>query len=154
MAFTDVLNRIETHAQTAGNSLTNAIKDVKIGYPKAPAAGGRSVRIFWGGEVKPAKMGDSELVLNGQMVSDLVVIVAFWSLSNLSEETAEVIELEARAFTAAFRTAVLGDAQLNGNVTDLYLQHGDTDFPVLAGTQYRTVTFEAICDFTEYTLAP
>ena len=150
MAFSDVLNRIETHATTAGASLTVPITDVKIGYPKAT---GRCVRIFWGGEVRPVKMGDSEQVLNGQMVSDLVVIVAFWPLSNLSETMAETIELEARAFTAAFRTAVLGDSQLNGNVTDLYLQHGETDFPVLAGTQYRTVTFEAICDFTEYPLA-
>lgn len=151
MAFSDILNAIETHAQTAGNGLSNPIKDVKIGYPKA--SGSRCVRIFWGGETAPERMGDAPRVLNGELVADVIVVVAFWTLSNLSEDMAEVVELEARAFMAAFRTAVLGDSQLGGASTDLAMHYGETEFPVLAGAQYRTLTIEIVTDFSEYTLA-
>lgn len=151
MAFSDILNAIETHATTAGATLTPALANVKIGYPKAS---NRAVRIFWGGETAPERMGESPRVLNGEMVADVIVVVAFWALSNLSEEMAELIELEARAFTAAFRTAVLGDSQLGGASKDLTVGYGTTDFPLLAGAAWRTVTFEIVTDYTEYTLAP
>lgn len=153
MAFADVLNTIETHAQTAANALSNPIKDVKIGYPKAPQAGGRSVRIFWGGEIDPAHIG-ARRTLNSEMVGDIVVVIAFWSLSSLSEEQAEVVELEARAFAAGFRSAINGDAQLGGNVTDLDLSDATPEFPVLAGAQYRTVTYELATAYTETTRSP
>lgn len=150
MSFTAVLDAIETHATTAGASLTIPITNVKIGYPKAD---GRCVRIFWGGEAEPIRMG-AHRVLNGELVADLIVVIAFWPLSTLSAEQAEVVELEARALTAAFRTAVLGDSQLGGQSTDLTLGYGQTDFPILAGALYRTVSFEITTDFSEYVLAP
>jgi hypothetical protein len=151
MAFTDILTAIETHATTAGAGLTNPITNVRIGYPKAAH---RSARIFWGGETAPVRLGDNPRVLNGELVSDTIVVIVFWSLSNLSDDLAEIIELEARAFTAAFRTAVLGDSQLGGQSTDLEVGYGETDFPVLAGAAWRTLTFEIVTDFSEYALAP
>lgn len=149
--FPGVMARLMVHATTAADALTSPIKDVAIAYPKAGSE--RSIRIFWGGETKPRRMGEADEVLNGKMTADLIVVIVFWPLGHDSEDLAESTETEARAFTVAFRTAVLGDARLNGQITDLYLEHGATDFPVLAGTQYRTLTFELIADYSEYAIA-
>lgn len=151
MAFSDVLNAIETHATTAGAALTSPITNVKIGYPKPF---NRAARIFWGGETDPVRMGDSPKVLNGIMVADLIVVMAWWALTTLSDEQAELVELEAQAFTAALRTAILGDSQLGGAKTDLVMRHGATDFIEINGVPWRVLTFEIVTDFSEYTLAP
>lgn len=150
MAYADQLAAVLTHAQAAGGAVSPAITDVVVAYP---APRGRCIRIFYGGETEPVRMGEQR-VLNEEMVGEQIVVVAFWPLNNLSEDQAAGIEVEAYDLKHQLRTRILGDSQLGGMSTDLELGYAEPGFANLAGIPYRTLEMIVTTDFTSYTLAP
>lgn len=148
MAYADQLATVLTHARDAGNAISPAITDVVVAYPSPR---GRCIRIFYGGEVEPVRMG-AQRVLNEEMVGEQIVIVAFWPLNNLSEDQAAGIEVEAYNLKHQLRTRILADSQLGGMSTDLELGYADPGFANLAGIPYRTLEMIVNTDYTSYTL--
>jgi hypothetical protein len=110
MAYSDVKAVILTHATAAGAALTVPLLDVAIAFP-LPAD--RRVRVYYGGEADPAKMG-GRWTLNSEMVGKVTLIAAFWAINALNEDLAVVIDAEMEAFGHELRTRLDGDAQLGG----------------------------------------
>lgn len=151
MDFPAVMNRLELHAKAAGLALRNQVTDVAIGPPTPK--GSRSVRLFYAGEGDPtSKMGGSR-VLNGELVAERIVILGFWQVTNQSETYLETVMLEMRAFKHELRTRILGDAKLNGGITDLYLTFADIDFAAIGTAGFAVLTVECSADYEEYAIA-
>ena len=149
--FDGTVNAVLAHCVAAGAALTNPIVDVAYAHPLPR---GRCIRIFYGGEAEPAHMGSDARVLNGQMVAELIRIVAFWPLSSSGETMAATVEAEVRALKHQIRTRILGDSQLGGLSTDLALSNAITDFGANGGIVYRTLEYEITTDYDEYAIAP
>jgi hypothetical protein len=146
------MEAIKAHAAAAGALMTPAITDVDIGPPMPVSH--RCVRIFYGGEVEPAHMGNETHTMNSQMVSERISLVAWIALSNLSPEQLADVEMTLRAFKHELRTRVLGDSQLGGMATDLAMGMSNVDFGPVGNTNYRTLETEFITDYAEYPIAP
>jgi hypothetical protein len=151
MAYSDQLAAIVVHAQAAGNALTIPLTDVIAAYPAVP---GRCIRIFYGGEAVPTRMGQDSRVLNGQLVAEQIVIMAFWPLRDLRETEAAVLEAEVYNLKHELRTRILGDSQLGGKSTDLDVGYAEPGFAELGGAPYRTLEMIVTTDYIEYPLAP
>lgn len=152
MGFTETIDAVATHATAAGAALSVPITNVAVGWP---VPSGSCVRIYWTGEAEPVRMGGAR-VLNGEMVSDRIVVVAFFRVPDFSETAARNLILDMRLFKHELRTRILGDSQLGGNQTDLEMDYFDGDFISIGreGAIYGTVTTEIVTDMTEYPIAP
>ena len=151
MSYTAQRDAILAHAKTAAAAVNAQWKDVAIGAPIP--IGNRCVRLFYGGESAPQRMGANR-VLNAELVAETVSLIAFWSMSTLDLPAAKAIDDEMYAFKHALRTAVLGDSQLGGQGTDLEMAYAAPDFLVLGGTRWAVLEVEFTCDYTSYTVAP
>lgn len=148
MAYADVKSRLVTHARTAAASLAIPIEDVQVGpaWPK-----GRCVRVYYGGEVDPLRIGSRDLT--GELVAKVTWITAFWPLSALEEELISTVDAEADAFAHALRTAVDGDVDMNGQTDNTTLEHVVLSDEVLGNTRYLVLTWRAVTDYYEYTVS-
>jgi hypothetical protein len=149
MAYSDVKAVILTHATAAGAALTVPLLDVAIAFP-LPAD--RRVRVYYGGEADPAKMG-GRWTLNSEMVGKVTLIAAFWAINALNEDLAVVIDAEMEAFGHELRTRLDGDAQLGGTTTDSMLLDADPDIFVNGSMRYAGVVWRLVSDYVEYTRA-
>lgn len=151
-SYTDRRAVIVTHATAAAAAVDPTWSDVAPGFANL---NGKCVRVYWGGETVPVKMGAEDgNVLNGRMVGDRVVIVAAWPLSNLSTEQAAAIDAEMWAWKHELRTRLQGDATLGGTCTDSDLEYVEPDVVVNAsGTRFATVEAEFLLSYTEYPIS-
>jgi hypothetical protein len=151
MGYAEQRDAILVHAAATAAAIDAQWLDVSIGAPIP--RGDRCIRMFWGGEVEPKKMGASR-VLNGELVSNVISLVAFWAMSGLSEAEIKAIDDEMTTFIAGLRTRVLGDSQLGGQATDLYMEYGQPDFLLIGSARWAVLEVDFITDYTEYTIAP
>jgi hypothetical protein len=148
MAFSDLIDQINTHANASGQALAIPTQaTVALPVPR-----GRCIRTFWIGESGPETMGE-RFVLDAEMVADRIGVVLFIPLGDFNETVARATVLDMRLFKHEFRTRMNGDAQLGGNNTDLRVFDAEIEYPVIGGAQYVTVGFEIVTDFTEYSVA-
>jgi hypothetical protein len=151
MGYKEQRDAILVHTVAAAAAVSAEWTDVQIGAPIP--RGNRCVRLFYGGEVQPVRMG-GQRVLNGELVSESIMLVAFWALPSLDEGSVKALDDEAYDFKHQLRTRVLGDSQLGGTATDLEMSYANPDFLVIGGARWMVLEVEFTSDFTEYTLAP
>lgn len=149
MAYADQIAAIKTHAVAAGAAVTPKILDVAIGV-SPPST--RCIRIFYGGEAEPERMG-AGMTLSSRLIGERVIVVVYIAVSNLSEQETEAVETELYAIKHELRTRILGDAQLGGQSTDLVMSLAEPDHIVYGNGRYRTLSTEIIPEFVEYTLS-
>jgi hypothetical protein len=150
MTYIAQRDAILVHAAAAAAAADATWTDVAIGLARAT---GRCVRVFYGGEAAPARMGGAR-VLNGELVSETVIVAAFLPLADSSIGAYKAAEDQAFAFKHELRTRVLGDSQLGGASTDLLMSYAVPDVVVSNNARWLVLEAEFTTDFTEYTLAP
>lgn len=152
MDLLDLMDALQVHAAAAANTADSSSKfyDVAVGFP---AAKGRCVRIFYGGERAPEHFPDDK-VLNAQLIAQAIIVRGYWPLSETATKRQRAMEGEMAAFVKSFRTRVLGDSQLGGEAVDLNMGPAQCEQAVIAGTKYALVDIEIVCDYDEYPLAP
>jgi hypothetical protein len=144
-------DQILVHALAAAAAVNAQWLDVAIGAPIP--RGNRCVRIFYGGEAEPQRMGASR-VLNGELVAETCALIAFWSMSTMDETAVKAIDTEMVGFKHELRTRILGDSQLGGASTDLEMGYAEPDFLVIGGGRWAVLEVTFTLDYTEYPLAP
>ena len=150
MGYTAQRDAILVHAKAAALAANSAWTDVVIGFP-LPA--GKCVRVYYGGEAAPVRMG-GDRVLNGELVSERIIVAAFWPLSNLSTDGVKLMDDEMYTFKHELRTRLLGDSQLGGAGTDLLMGYATPDIVVIGNARYAVLETQIVSDYTEYSLAP
>lgn len=149
MAYADQLAAVKAHAAAAGAAITPKILDVAIGVTPLTS---RCVRIFYGGEEEPERMG-AGLTLTSQLIGERIVLAAYIALSNLSEQELEAVESELYAFKHELRTRILADSQLGGQSTDLVMSLAEPDHVMVGNTRYRTLETEITTEYVEYPIS-
>lgn len=147
MAYAAVKTAIKNHCVTAGATLTPPLQDVQIGFP-LPAD--RAIRIYYGGETEPVKMGPGNLTLNSELVGKVTIIAAFWAVSTLNTEIAARIDADMEALTHSIRGLINGDAQLGGTTTDSTLEYAEPDIVINGNTRYAMLSWRLVTDYVEY----
>ena len=150
MAYADTIAQIVTHATAAGAALTNPVTDVQRAFP---VPRGRCIRVYYGGETEPRRMGANR-VLNEELIAERTWVTLFLPISETGETLAAVLDAEAHAFKHDLRTRILGDSQLGGMQTDLEFDYVVPDVTVIGNTRYLVVPCEIISDYTAYPIAP
>ena len=150
MAYADTKAAIVIHAAAAAAALTNPILDARAAFPVPK---GRCVRVYYGGEVAPVRMGGNR-TLNSELVGQRTLIGIWLPVTVNDEDVAAVIDAELQAFAHDLRTRILGDSQLGGQATDLELGYLEPDQVVINNTRYLMGLWEVFSDFIEYTIAP
>jgi hypothetical protein len=152
MTLLDLMDALQVHAAAAAVTAGGAtFTDVAVGFP---AAKGRCVRVFYGGERSPDRMGPDSETLNSEMVGQAVIVRGYWPIPETATKRQRVQEGEIGTFVKSFRTRVNGDKQLGGGATDLTLSLAVVEQVVVSGTKYTMADLEAVIDFDEYTIAP
>lgn len=149
MTYATTKAAILAHAVTAAATLTPPITDVAAAFPLPK---GRCVRVYYGGEADPVKMG-GRWTLNSEMIAKRTMIAAFWPITTLSEALAAAIDADAEAFGHQLRTLLDGDAQLGGATTDSALLDASPDIFEIGGAKFLGVVWEHLSDYTEYSRA-
>lgn len=149
MGYVEQRDAILVHAVAAAAAVDSTWTDVAIGV-KTPDA--RCVRVYYGGEREPARMGGRR-VINAELVSHAIVLAAFWPLSGLGLDAYKATEDQAHGFVHELRTRVLGDSQLGGTSTDLEMGYATPDVVVIGNARWQLVEVVFVTDFTEYTIA-
>jgi hypothetical protein len=149
--YTDQRDAILIHAVGAATAVASDWTDVQIGAPIP--RGNRCVRVFYMGESTPPHFGEGR-VLNGSMIAEQVGLVAFWAMSTLDEDAVRALDDEMVAFKHQLRTRVLGDSQLGGKATDLYMGYAEPDWVQIGGARYAVIEITFTLEYTEYPLAP
>jgi len=151
MSYTAQRDAILAHAKTAAAAVNAQWKDVAIGAPVP--SGNRCVRLFYGGESEPQRMGANR-VLNGELVAETVSLIAFWTMSTMDLPAMKAIDDEMYNFKHQLRTAVLGDSQLGGQGSDLEMGYAEPNYQVIGGSRWAVLVVEFVVDYTEYSVAP
>ena len=149
MTYPTARDAILVHAKASALAANAKWTDVAIGINPV----GKCVRVFYGGERAPVHMGGSR-VLNGELVSEMVTVAAFWPLSDLSLAGYKAVDDEMYLFKHELRTRVLGDSQLGGAQTDLAMDYAQPDIVVIGNVRNVVLEIDFITDYTEYALAP
>lgn len=150
MSYTAARDAILVHAAAAAAATDATWLDVAIGLPRPQ---NRCVRVWYGGEAAPVRMGANR-VLNGELVAERVVLAAFWPLSTGGVTSDKAVDSEMYTFKHELRTRVLGDSQLGGAQTDLEMEYAEPDVAVIANVRYAVLEVHFLTDFTEYAIAP
>ena len=145
----DVMDALQVHALAAAAAANAAFTDVAVGFP---AAKGRCVRIFYGGEREPAFFETTDL--KSRIVADAVMVRAHWPVASTAAADQRDIELEMVTFAHQFRTRVHGDYTLGGDATALEMPPASANQTVIARTRYSVLEFEVVVDHHEYTTTP
>lgn len=149
MDFAATVDAVLRHLQDAGKAIDPPIEDVAFAHPVPTSQ--RCIRLYYTGEAEPPHFPDGR-VLNGEMIAERLVIVAFWALSNARETYAATVEAEVRALKHEIKTRIFADSQLGGQATDLRLGLAEVDWGINAGTLYRTLEIEVLTELEEYPL--
>lgn len=150
--YTDRRAVLLTHATAAAAAVDAKWTDVAVGFANPT---GRCIRLYYGGETVPVKVSpDAPNVLNGAMVGDRVLIVAWWPLSNLTTSSAAQTDAEMWALKHELRTRIQGDSTLGGTCTDLDMEYAEPDVVVSAtGVRWAVLTAEVLLAMTEYPIS-
>jgi hypothetical protein len=149
VSYVDTKAAIVVHALAAGLTLTDPILDVQAALPIPK---GRCIRIYYGGEVPPARMG-AEYTLNSQMVGEATFIAVFIPVTVNDEQVTAIADADLYTIKHELRTRILGDATLGGASTDLMLEHLGADLVTIGNTRYLLGLMRLTSDFTEYAIA-
>jgi hypothetical protein len=149
MAYADTKAAIVVHAAAAAAALTDPILDARAAFPVPK---GRCVRVYYGGETEPVRMGGRR-VLNAEMVAHRTFIALFLPVTLNDEDVVVIIDAELFTFGHELRTRILGDSQLGGQSTDLELGYLEPDLVTYNNVRYLMGLWEVTSDFTEYALA-
>lgn len=145
------MDAIQVHAAAAAVTAGGAkFYDVAVGFP---AAKGRCVRIFYGGEREVEHFTDKR-TLNSKLIGQAIIVRGYWPLSDTGTNRHRVQEGEMAVFVKSLRTRILGDSQLGGASVDLNMGLAQCDQAVLASTKYSITDTEIVVDFDEYSIAP
>ena len=147
------MDALQVHAAAAANAADTAdakFYDVAVGFP---AAKGRCVRIFYGGEREPEHFNDAK-TLNSRLIGQAIIVRGYWPLEETATKRQRAMEGEMAVFVKEFRTRVLLDSQLGGASSDLNISLAQCEQSVIANTKYALVDMEVITDYDEYTIAP
>lgn len=150
MSYSGSLAAILTHVTAAGAALTIAFTDVATGFPVPK---GRCIRIFYGGEGDPTDVMGARRTMTTELIAELTVIEAYWPVSEMGESGASDIDAEMVTLKQEIKTRLYGDSQLGGQCTDLTIDDAQPDFPVIAGTKYRSLTLIVTSAYDEITVA-
>lgn len=150
MAYAQVKVRLLAHARTAAAAVTPPIEDVQIAFPLPKSD---CVRVYYGGETDPVRMGEGRFTLNSEMVGKLTMIALFLPITSLDEELAVALDAKAEAFTHALRTAIDADIRLAGGGDNTTLEDGEPDIAVVGNTRFLVVLWRAVTDYVEYPLS-
>lgn len=143
--------RLLVHAQTASAALANPFEDVKAAFPLPK---GRCVRVYYGGEDDPPGFPErGSRSMGYELIGKATLIAAFWPVTSLDEELAELIDTEAEAFGHALRTAIDGDSSLDGAADNTVLGDATPDFAVVGNTRYVVMEWRAVSAYIEYGIA-
>lgn len=150
MTLLDLMDAIQVHAAAAAVTAAGAtFYDVAVGYP---AAKGKCVRIFYGGERDPEHFGNR--VLDANLVAQAIMVRGYWPLPETATKRQRAMEGEMATFVKSLRTRILGDSQLGGLATDLVMGLASAEQVLIAGTKYAIVDLEIVVDYDETPLAP
>lgn len=151
MTLLTLMDAIAVHAAAAANTAdsTGKFYDVAVGFP---AAKGRCVRIFYGGEREPEHIEGR--TLNSKLLAQAIIVRGYWPLAQTSVSRQRAMEGEMAAFITSLRTRVLGDSQLGGAASDLNMSPAQCDQVVIASTKYAVIDTEIVVDYDETTIAP
>lgn len=151
MDVLDLMDALQVHAAAAAVTAGGAtFNDVAVGYP---AARGRCVRIFYGGEREVEHFEDDK-VLNAQLMAQAIIVRGYWPIPDAAAKRHRVMEGEIAAFVKSFRTRVLADTQLGGEAVDLNMGPALCEQAVIAQTKYALADIEIVVDYDEYPIAP
>lgn len=150
MNLLDVMDRIAVHATAAAAAVDSRWTDVAIGMPLPRA---RCVRIFYGGERAPERLG-AEMTLNSDLIAESVMLRAFWPVSDYGAKKARALMSEQWSFVHELRTRVRGDSQLDNKSQDLSMHHAEPDDVLFGTTHYALIDVEFVVDYGEYEVAP
>lgn len=136
---------IGTHLTAAGAAASPSTSDVlnAYGVPK-----GRSIRYWFDGDGPSKRMG-AEQTLGHQMSIIRVKIIAFAPLSSFMESLTAAVDAETWILTFQIISRLVGDKQLGGNCVDMTVGDADVQFPVISGSQYRTVEIDLALEYPE-----
>jgi hypothetical protein len=149
MTYASVKARLLVHAQTAAAAVTPAIEDVQIAFPLPKSD---CVRIYYGGETDPARMG-GRFSLTSEMVGKITMIALFLPITSLDEELAVLLDAQAEAFGHALRTAIDADSDLATTGDNTLLEWAEPDIAIVGTTRFLVVLWRAVTDFVEYPLS-
>jgi hypothetical protein len=146
----DLMDALQVHALAAANAVGGPdFHDVEVGFP---AAQGRSVRIFYGGERESVYLGEGSL--NSEHIAQAVVVRGYWPLPETAAQRHRAMEGEMARFVKQFRTRVNADFQLGGGSTAIKIQPAQADQVLIAGNKYAAVELEVLVDFDDYLQSP
>jgi hypothetical protein len=150
----DVMDVIATHSVAAAAAVDSKFVDVAVGFT---AAKGKCIRIYYGGEVEPARMG-ADKVLNASLVGERIVIDALWPIASSGHADQRTLIGQMYLLKHELRTRILGDSQLGGDTTDLAIEPATIDEVIFGGLRgtgqhYLQLRMEVHCDYTEYAIA-
>lgn len=148
MVLLDLMDTIVVHAKAAAITASGAkFYDVAVGFP---AAKGKCVRIFYGGERAPEHF-TADQTLTSKLVAQAITVRAYWPVSDTGVKQQRATEGEMAVFVKDLRTRIEGDADLNSNSVDLRMHLAVVDQVVISSTQYAVVDIEIGVDIDEYT---
>lgn len=148
MAYSDVKARLLVHARTAAAAVTPPLEDVQAAFPLPRGA---CVRVWYGGETAPERMGGST-TLGSELVGKITMIGLFLPVPSLDEELAASLDTQAEAFGHRLRTEIDADSDLATAGDNTTLEYAEPDFPVIGNTRYVAWLWRAVTDYIEYTL--
>lgn len=148
MDLLEIADAITVHAVAAAAAVDSNFTDVAIGMPLPRA---RCVRIFYGGERDPEKMG-AQRTLNSRLTAESILLRAFWPVSDYLAARGRALFGEQRSFVVQLRTRIEGDSQLGGKSADLSMHLAEPDDVVLGTTHYAIVDVEFVVDYHETTI--
>lgn len=150
MTLLDILDAIQVHAAGAAAAANSKFVDVAVRFP---AARGKSVSIFYGGE-REAEHFDADRVLDAVLVGQAVIVRGYWPISDTGASRQRLLEAEVGTFAKSLRTRILADSQLGGACTDLSMGLTRVETVVEASTKYVVSDTEIVVEFDEFPLAP
>lgn len=151
MTLLALMDAVQVHAAAAAVTAGGAtFSDVAVGFP---AAKGRCVRIFYGGE-REVEHFDGDRVLDAKLVGQAVIVRGYWPLAETATKAQRVTEGEMGTFVKSLRTRISADSQLGGLCTDLDLSLARAETIVLAGIKYSITDTEIVVEFDEFPLSP
>lgn len=152
MAYVAWRDAIVAHGKAAALAVDTKWTDVGVGVRNPD---GRCARVYYGGEVVPPMMSleGSPKVLNGEMVGERILVVAFWPLAGLGTSEYAVVDTEIYAWKDELRTRLQGDNDLGGTCSGLDLQYAEPDIAMFNNARFALLLSEVHVAYTEYAIA-
>lgn len=147
MGYTAQRDRILVHAKAAALAANSKWTDVAIAMPNL--SGSKGVRVFYGGEGDAPRM-PGKGSLRGEFIGEHVSLVAWWSVSGLTEDGLKLVDDEMYAFKHQLRTRVQADQTLSAASVGVDMSYAEPDVVVVGGTRYALLGVDFTVAYTEY----